>query len=247
MRILRVGAASAAIALAVGVALWLARGRREEFAAVAPARVEGSRSPASALPRQTRPVAPAAPVRRQVHKVSPRPRASEGIASQTTAKERLPPDMDDDMTTELQPAPTWSGPWPRSVAELPRTPRTDKKLAQFQSVQALDYMLGFLDRLRNCVGNRVRSAGGIYVELWFNLDAITAKATGSRVAIFQSALDPDDDPLVIECIERSHVGHFFTFEASLRPEQSEVDGYVVRRVLNIPIENEPLYSSLLGP
>jgi len=155
--------------------------------------------------------------------------------------------MNEDLGAELQPAPTWAGPWPRSIAELPRSPKMDSKLAEFHNLRALDYMLGFLDRLRGCLGSTVKSAGGIYVELWFNLDASTARATGSRAAVFQSALDPDDDPPVIECIERSHVGHFFTFDDRSRPEQSEVDGYVIRRVVNIPIANEPLYSSLLGP
>jgi hypothetical protein len=243
MRILMRAATIAAVLAVVG--LWFARVRRHDpIAERSTATGHGSSTSSDRKPPAA--VRSSVPAKRQAHRLTA-PSLVRASGSQSVKSERLPPGMDAEMESELQPAPAWPGPWPKSVADLPHNARTETKLAQFQSVQALDYMLGLLARVRSCVGTGVKSSGGIFVELWFDVEASTAKATGSRVAVFQSALDLDDDPLVVECLERSHVGHSFIFEPKLKPPESESDGYVIRQVLNVPLENEPLYSALLRP
>ena len=158
------------------------------------------------------------------------------------------PDMD--MTEELAPAPDWHGPWPETVADLPNDARMRRKLQELGSVRKLNYSLGLLGRLRRCVDASVKSKGGIFVELWFDVDT-AGKAVGTHVDVRESSLDPDDDPVVIRCLELEHIGHFFVFESPPTddPNRDEVqkDGYVIRTVVSVPVRNDPFYAALLGP
>ena len=158
------------------------------------------------------------------------------------------PDME--IVKQLQPPPPWPGPWPESVADLPKTPEMQRRLSEFESLRKLDYSLGFLARLRRCLGSQVKTVGGVFVELWFDVESETGRATGSRVAIHESALEEDEDRVVLKCLESEHIGRSFVFESwPSEPDAPAVqkDGYLIRTALDLPIQNQRLYRALLKP
>lgn len=147
----------------------------------------------------------------------------------------------------LKPTPEWTGPTPRSLADVPATPHTKAKLAQFRHQSALNHHLGLLARLNDCLGNSVTSRGGVFAEFWFNVNPTTREARPDRVAMLESSLSEDDDRIVIGCLEKAHAGSSFIFEPSWVEENPGETTWVLRSVISVPVKNDRLYRALLDP
>jgi hypothetical protein len=104
----------------------------------------------------------------------------------------------------------------RDTATLPATieaaiatnPALAKDLAcrDPQAKYSMDHQLRLIASVRECLAGRTSSTGRITVMLHFDNDPATRRAVGTQVEPLSSELTPEDDLIVLECINAFHLG-----------------------------------------
>lgn len=156
-------------------------------------------------------------------------------------EETYAPEMD--MTMELLPSKPWHGPWPDSLKDLPDTDVVRSQVAKFPYPKELDQQLSFLGKLRRCVDPKVKTTGGVFIELQFVVDQTTGMAHGTRVDMMQSTLSREDDDLFLACAETAFKGTEYQVE---KEEGAFPERWVWRNTVSVPVGNDRLYASLFG-
>jgi hypothetical protein len=69
--------------------------------------------------------------------------------------------------------------------------------------ELFDHKLALLQRLDDCLGDRLSSDGRFSLFLHYAVDTRTSKAQPDGITIESSTLAPEDDALVTECLDRA--------------------------------------------
>ncbi len=142
----------------------------------------------------------------------------------------------------LPPAEPWSGPWPESLAALPKTPATERALASVDGLgrDIFDYKLALLGAIDRCVAGRVGSTGDLDLSLNFRVDPETLIGSASDIEIRESSLAEQDDPIVIDCVTRLHTGFL------KMPGYPSEGIFYWATAIHIPTKNDRVYPSLMN-
>lgn len=136
----------------------------------------------------------------------PEPEVAEvARAAATTEPTEVIVEEDDVLPTPTRPTPTV---FPASLDELPMTAWRAEQLARVEPVEVvlLDYKLGLLADMRECIAENVPDLGQAQVFLHFRRDPDTGELLGQGADLVDSSLSRESDPALLECIAGAHTG-----------------------------------------
>lgn len=88
-------------------------------------------------------------------------------------------------------------------------PMTEWRAAQLDALppyerNIVDYKLGLLARLRECLGDDWSADGTVNMIFHFDVDAETLAAFGTKAELFDSTISPENDERLVECATDAH-------------------------------------------
>lgn len=195
-----------------------------------------NRDPAAARP------APVAPT--EERKPAPGPRVAstppppvpvEPFVEATPVHDEVPEPV---QVSDPAPAPPTPTIFPPSIGSVPMTAWREEQLARLEPLERsmLDYKLGLMDRMRDCLDGRGLSSGRVEVFLHFSVDDRRWQGAGSGADLLDSTLEPELDAVFLECLTAAHGDAVLPLEAL--PEDAE---YHWATHFDVPFEEDDSY------
>ena len=161
-------------------------------------------------------------------------------------------DTDGHPEASLGRAPAASGRQPQIAAEAP-LPTTIEEAIESNPMLAkdlacrdpsarfnMDYELHMIAGLRDCLASRTHSTGELIALLSFDNDPITGKGTGTGVEPRTSKLSPEDDAVVLECLNAYVVGSVLRSSEKFGKGSKRYQGTHI----SLPLEDSLVYKQV---
>jgi hypothetical protein len=105
----------------------------------------------------------------------------------------------------------------------------------------MDYELRMIAGLRDCLASRTHSKGKLAFILFFDNDPTTLKGTGTGVELRTSELAPEDDAVVLECLNAYVVGSELSSSEKYGKGPKRYQGSQI----SLPLEDSLVYKQVM--
>jgi hypothetical protein len=145
--------------------------------------------------------------------------------------------------------PRWTGPLPRSVDDLPRTPAVLRRIQDAGGKDAIQLKLDTMNETRECTSQSpALQPGAIGFQVEMRVDPRTGTVQGHDLVLLASILDERDDLHVLHCLNK-----VFSKERPISPQHvrhldlpAGETSYTIRGQIGIPVETDGFWPWIMA-